>query len=72
MARGTHTDGDSRDDVVASAALVLTVGAIICAALWVGTAGGAQHGIPAAMAGIAAVVCLTASIACFAAGGRDQ
>lgn len=72
MTRSTHTPGDSRDDVIGSLALLLIVGAVIGSALWVGMAAGAHHGSPVALVGIAAIACLAASIACFAASDGDR
>lgn len=72
MPRSLHTKGDPGEDVVGTLALLLNIGAVISAALWVGMAGGAYRGAPVALAGVATVLCLGASIACFAAGGRDE
>lgn len=65
------TDNDRRDDVIGSIALLLNIGAVISAALWVGMISGAYHGAPVALAGLAAVLCLAASIACFVSD-RDR
>lgn len=72
MTRSTPTDGDPRSDMIGSLALLLIIGAVICAALWVGTAVGAHQGGPVVLPGIAAVACLAASIACFAAAERER
>ena len=72
MPRSIHTKGGPGDDVVGTLALFLAIGAVISAALWVGMAGGAYHGAPVGLAGLATVLCLAASIACFAAGDRDE
>lgn len=72
MPGSTHTHDDRGGDVVGSIALLLNLGAVIFAALWVGTAGSSQHEIPTALSGVAAVLCLMASIACFATVGRGE
>ncbi len=72
MVHTTHSEGSQRDDVIGTLALMLSIGAVISAALWVGMAGGAYRGAPVALAGLATVLCLAASIACFAAVGREE
>lgn len=72
MPHSIHREGSQRDDVLGTLALLLTIGAVISAALWVGMAGGAYRGAPVALAGLATVLCLAASIACFAAVDRED
>lgn len=72
MPRRTHTESDPGHHVAGTFALLFSVGAVILAALWVGTAGNGHASGPAGLAGVATVVCLAASIACFAAADRDR
>lgn len=72
MSGSIPTEDDSRSDVLGSIGLLLNVGAVISAALWVGMAGGAYHGAPVALAGVVALLCLAASITCFALGEKPD